>query len=67
MVPGVEVAPLLSILTECSERGVRGGAVHDFRHLNAASIHCAEKLYTLNLRHFSAFHRPGDPGVLLPW
>ncbi len=66
VVPGAEVAPLLSMLTECNSRGVRGGAVHDFRHLKAASIHGAEKLYTLNLRHFSAFRRPGDPEVLLP-
>ena len=59
-------AEIVQMLEECSARGIRGGAVHDFRHLKAASLHQAAKLYTLNLRHFLAFCRPGDPEVLLP-
>ena len=55
---------ILQMLEECSARGIRGGAAHDFRHLKAAVIHKADKLYTLNLRHFQAFHLPGDPEVL---
>lgn len=53
-------------MEECTERGVRGGAIYDFMHLKAASLHGASKIYTLNVRHFLAFHRLGDPEVLLP-
>lgn len=55
---------VLDTLTECHARGIRGGAIHDYRHLKAASVHQADRLYTLNLRHFLAFHRPSDPEVV---
>lgn len=51
---------------ECESRGVRGGAIHDLLHLFAAKKAKAAVLYTLNLAHFRAFQRPGDPEVRLP-
>jgi predicted nucleic acid-binding protein len=57
---------VVTALKESELRGVRGGAIHDYLHLAAARKAKAEILYTLNLGHFRAFHRPGDPEVRLP-
>ncbi len=59
-------AEMLRALRECEARGVRGGAVFDYLHLAAARKARADKLYTLNLSNFMAFHRPGDPAIAHP-
>lgn len=59
-------AETLRALKECSSRGVQGGAIYDFLHLAAARKAKAEKLYTLNVSHFNALHRPGDPAIVHP-
>ncbi len=47
-------------------RGIRGGAVYDFLHLATARKAKASRLYTLNVSHFMAFHRRGDPEIVHP-
>jgi predicted nucleic acid-binding protein len=59
-------AEVMRALRESEARGVRGGAIHDFLHLAAARKANATRLYSLNVRHFQAFHRPGDPEVIHP-
>lgn len=56
----------VAALKEAERRGVRGGAIYDYLHLAAARKAKASKLVTLNLRHYQAFHRSGDPEVLQP-
>jgi len=51
---------------ECQARGIRGGAVYDYLHLVAARKVRARCIYTLNVRHFRAFHRSGDPETVRP-
>jgi predicted nucleic acid-binding protein len=74
---GVNLVPRLRIvdlaasdvmraIADSESRGVRGGAIHDLLHLFAAKKAKASTLYTLNLSHFRAFHRRGDPEVRLP-
>ncbi len=62
----LSITEVLDALAESQARGVRGGAIHDFLHLAAAKAAEAETLFTLNLAHFRAFHRPGDPDIRLP-
>ncbi len=62
----LSAAAVLRSLTTSESRGIRGGAVHDFLHLASARKARARKLYTLNTRHFLAFHRPGDPEIAIP-
>jgi predicted nucleic acid-binding protein len=57
---------LMSALTACEARGVRGGAVYDWLHLAAARKAKADAFVTLNLRDFQAFSRPGDPVIQAP-
>ncbi len=57
---------VMRVLRDSEARGVRGGAIHDFLHLVAARKAKATHLYTLNIRHFKAFLRPGDPEVTHP-
>ena len=59
-------AETVRALTESSSRGVQGGAIYDFLHLAAARKAKAEKFFTLNLAHFLALHRPGDPEIAHP-
>ncbi len=71
IMPRLTVADLtapevMHALRESEERGVRGGAIHDFLHLVAARKAKAASLYTLNVRHFTSFHRPGDPEIVHP-
>ena len=54
----------LSAIGEAHARGIRGGAIYDYLHLVAARLQRAPRLFTLNLRHFRAFWRPGDPEIL---
>ncbi|KAB2641260.1 MAG: type II toxin-antitoxin system VapC family toxin [Verrucomicrobia bacterium] len=72
-----DYVPALTILTltptemlrgmrECEARGVRGAAIFDFHHLAAARKAKATRLYTLNVTHFRAFHRAGDPEIIHP-
>ncbi len=56
----------LAAMDGSQQRGVRGGAVYDYLHLVAARKAKAQRLYTLNVRHFQAFHRAGDPEIVLP-
>lgn len=70
-VPDLKITSLtppetLRAMRECKHRGVRGGAIYDFLHLVAARKVKAARLYTLNVSHFSAFHRAGDPEVIHP-
>ena len=46
---------------QAQSRGVRGRAVYDYLHLVAARKSGAEALVTLDLKHFSALLREGDP------
>ncbi|RFC48373.1 MAG: putative nucleic acid-binding protein, contains PIN domain [Verrucomicrobia bacterium] len=69
--PGLRLVTLplnrqIAALREAEKRGVRGGAVFDYMHLVAARHIKAPKLYTLNLSHFRAFHRNGDPEIVSP-
>ncbi len=57
---------ILQAVAECEPRGIRGGAIYDYLHLASAKKAGASCLYTLNIRHFLAFHRPGDPEILHP-
>ncbi len=57
---------MLRAMREAEARGVRGGAVFDYLHLVAARKAKASKLYTLNVSHFRAFHRSGDPEIVHP-
>ena len=42
---------------------VRGGAVYDYLHLVAARKAGVERIVTLDLRHFRALARAGDPRI----
>jgi hypothetical protein len=53
-------------MREAESRGVRGGAIFDYLHLVAARKAKVQKLYTLNVSNFVAFHRAGDPEILSP-
>ena len=59
-------AEMLRGMRECEARGVRGAAIFDFQHLAAARKAKATRFYTLNVAHFRAFHRPGDPEITHP-
>lgn len=54
---------VMAALAQARSHGVRGGAVYDYLHLVAAR-HCgAEALVTLDVKHFSALARSGDPRI----
>lgn len=57
---------LMTALTECEARGVRGAAVYDLLHLAAARKAKAEVLLALDARNFRALARPGDPRIEHP-
>lgn len=57
---------LVAALAECEARGVRGGAIYDLLHLIAARKAGAEVLMTLDVRHFQALSRRGDPKIESP-
>ncbi len=57
---------VLDATDEAESRGVRGAAIYDYLHLTAARTASAARLYTLNISHFLAFRRPGDPGIVHP-
>jgi len=57
---------IVKALRECESRGVRGGGIYDFLHLAAARKARAERIFTLDTRHFQAISRPGDPAVSAP-
>lgn len=57
---------MLRAMREAESRGVRGGGIFDYLHLVAARKAKATKLYTLNISHFRAFHRHGDPEIVHP-
>ncbi|HEV7405638.1 MAG TPA: PIN domain-containing protein [Chthoniobacteraceae bacterium] len=71
VLPRVEALALafsecLAAIREAHGRGIRGGAIYDYLHLAAARTRAAPRLYTLNLGHFRAFWRPGDPEIVHP-
>jgi predicted nucleic acid-binding protein len=45
---------ILSLVQKARSRGVSGGAVYDYMHLCAARKSKADRVYTLNKRHFVA-------------
>ena len=51
------------VMAALNDGRVRGGAVYDYLHLVAARKAGAERLVTLDLRHFQALARAGDPRV----
>jgi predicted nucleic acid-binding protein len=57
---------LMKCLANCEARGVRGGAIYDMLHLEAARKSRAEALITLDVRNFQALTRPGDPRIEAP-
>jgi predicted nucleic acid-binding protein len=57
---------MITALGQCQARGVRGGAIYDFLHLCAARKAAATDLFTLDVRHFEAIARAGDPRVRAP-
>ncbi len=57
---------MLRAMSEAESRGIRGGAIFDYLHLFAARKAKVAKFYTLNLSHFRAFHRLGDPEIVHP-
>lgn len=59
-------ADMLRALRDAENRGVRGGAVYDYLHLVAARKAKAARFYTLNLAHFLALRREGDPDIVVP-
>ncbi len=69
--PGITITTLtpsemLHALRDAENRGVRGGAIYDFLHLVAARKAKATRFYTLNLSHFLALRRHGDPEISEP-
>lgn len=60
---GSEIA---GALAEAHRAGARGGAVYDYLHLVAARKVGVDIFYTLNVKHFRALARAGDPHILLP-
>jgi predicted nucleic acid-binding protein len=59
-------ADTIETLRACASAGVRGGAIFDFLHLNAARKSKATALYTIDIRHFTALARNGDPSIESP-
>ena len=57
---------LLNAYAEAESKGIRGGAIYDYLHLVAARKAGVERLCTLNLGDFQAFHRPDDPDIVAP-
>lgn len=57
---------VVAALSECEPRGVRGGAIYDLLHLFAARKAGAQLLMTLDVRHFQALSRRGDPRIESP-
>ncbi len=62
----LDSSEILISFKEAQDRGVRGGAVFDYLHLVAARKAGAARLYTLNVAHLRAFHRPVDPEIARP-
>ncbi len=54
---------VMTALGEVRARGVRGGAIYDYLHLVAARKAGVARLVTLDLRHFQALARLGDPSI----
>jgi predicted nucleic acid-binding protein len=54
---------VMAALAQAQSRVVRGAAVYDYLHLVAAQKSGAEALVTLDLKHFSALVREGDPRI----
>ena len=59
-------ADITGAIRQSEAAGVRGGAIFDFLHLAAARRSSAAALYTLNVRHFVALARKGDPKIEQP-
>lgn len=57
---------MLRAMRDAEARGVRGGGIFDYLHLVAARKAGAKRFYTLNISHFRAFHRTGDPEIVHP-
>lgn len=57
---------MVSALADARDRGVRGGAVYDYLHLVAAKKAGVDAVATLDVRHFQALTRPGDPRIENP-
>lgn len=61
-------AETLELLSQARRSGARGGSVYDFLHICAARKSRADRIFTLNMRHFNAIapdlaariHHPAD-------
>ena len=71
VLPRVEVVSLtpremFQVIAAAESLGVRGGGIYDLMHHAAARKAHAEKLFTLNVRHFTAFTQRGDAEIVMP-
>ena len=71
VLPYVQIVTLsgketMAALADCEGRGVRGGAVYDFLHIAAARKAGVKRVVTLDVGHFQALSRPGDPPIEAP-
>lgn len=48
----LSLAEYLSVVRDCSRRGLAGGLVYDALHMTAARKAGCERIYTNNVRHF---------------
>lgn len=62
----LSAAETMAAIGMSESAGVRGGAIFDYLHLIAARKSAAKYLYTLNVRHFAALSRSGDPRIESP-
>ncbi len=63
---GLTPTEVLGAMKNAEARGVRGGAIFDYLHLVAARKAMVDRVVTLNVKHFRAFWRNGDPVVVHP-
>ena len=61
-----EATEVLELLEKTRRMGVRGGAVYDYMHLCAARKVGAERIFTLNKRHFTAIALDLIPKIFHP-
>jgi predicted nucleic acid-binding protein len=63
---GFDLSELLKYMRESRKLGVRGGAVYDYMHLCAARKAGADRIFTLNKRHFMAIAPDLAPKIFHP-
>jgi predicted nucleic acid-binding protein len=61
-----DVHETMALLADAQASGVRGGAVYDYLHLCAARKAGADRIFTLNKRHFMAIAPDLAPKIFHP-